>query len=59
MVTLKRGLGDGFEALVLTVDSLVYNNREIDVLNGLMFPPRVAPCNAFDIILPRAGSLEH
>jgi isopentenyl diphosphate isomerase/L-lactate dehydrogenase-like FMN-dependent dehydrogenase len=51
MVTVKRALDSGFEALVLTVDSPVYNNREIDVRNGLVFPPRVTPRNAVDAIL--------
>ena len=50
MVTVKRALDAVFEALVLTVDSPVYNNREIDVCNGLMFPPRITPRNAFDAI---------
>jgi len=51
LVTVKRALDAGFEALVLTVDSPVYNNREIDVRNGLVFPPRITPRNAIDGIL--------
>ena len=47
-VTIKRSLDAGFEGLVVTVDSPVYNNREIDVRNGLVFPPRVTLKTAFD-----------
>jgi (S)-mandelate dehydrogenase len=51
VVTVKRALDAGFEALVLTVDSPVYNNREIDVRNDLSFPPRVTLRSAIDGIL--------
>lgn len=47
-VTIQRALDAGFEALVVTVDSPVYNNREIDVRNGLVFPPRVNMKTAID-----------
>jgi (S)-mandelate dehydrogenase len=49
-VTIKRALDAGFEALVVTVDSPVYNNREIDVRNGLVFPPKVTLKTAIDSI---------
>ncbi len=51
LVTVKRALDAGFEALVVTVDSPVYNNREIDIRNGLVFPPRITPRTAIDGIL--------
>lgn len=51
LITVKRALDAGFEALVLTVDSPVYNNREIDIRNGLVFPPRITPRTALDSIL--------
>ncbi len=44
----QRALDAGFEGLVVTVDSPVYNNREIDVRNGLVFPPRVTLKTAID-----------
>ncbi|MBT5570840.1 MAG: alpha-hydroxy-acid oxidizing protein [Alphaproteobacteria bacterium] len=47
-VTIQRALDAGFEALVVTVDSPVYNNREIDVRNGLVFPPKVTLQTAVD-----------
>ena len=50
-VTVKRALDAGFEALVLTVDSPVYNNREIDTRNGLTFPPKVTVQTAIDALL--------
>jgi isopentenyl diphosphate isomerase/L-lactate dehydrogenase-like FMN-dependent dehydrogenase len=46
--TVDRAREAGFEALVLTVDSPVYNNREIDVRNGLVFPPKVTLQAAID-----------
>ena len=48
LVTVKRAFDAGFEALVVTVDSPVYNNREIDIRNGLVFPPRVTLRTAID-----------
>ena len=47
-VTVQRALDAGFEALVVTVDSPVYNNREIDVRNGLVFPPRITRKSVVD-----------
>lgn len=49
-VTVQRALDAGFEGLVVTVDSPVYNNREIDVRNGLVFPPRITPKTAMDAV---------
>ena len=51
LVTAKRALDAGYEALVLTVDSPVYNNREIDVRNGLKFPPTIGARTALDVML--------
>ncbi len=51
LVTVKRVYDAGFEALVLTVDSPVYNNREIDIRNGLVFPPRPTLRSAIDSAL--------
>jgi len=51
LVTAQRALNTGFEALVLTVDSPVYNNREIDIRNGLKFPPKVTARTAVDSLL--------
>lgn len=50
-VTVGRARDAGFESLVVTVDSPVYNNREIDVRNGLVFPPRITPKAAVDGLL--------
>ena len=35
----------------MTVDSPVYNNREVDVRNGLVFPPRITFKTAIDSLL--------
>ncbi|MAU87468.1 MAG: alpha-hydroxy-acid oxidizing enzyme [Rhodobiaceae bacterium] len=51
LVTAKRALDAGYEALVLTVDSPVYNNREIDTRNGLKFPPTISTRTALDVML--------
>ena len=51
LVTAKRALDAGYEALVLTVDSPVYNNREIDTRNGLKFPPTISARTALDAML--------
>ena len=50
-MTVKRAQDAGFEGLVLTVDSPVYNNRETDIRNGLVFPPTIKLNNAIDAIL--------
>ncbi|MBN07719.1 MAG: alpha-hydroxy-acid oxidizing enzyme [Rhodospirillaceae bacterium] len=51
LVTVNRALDAGYEALVLTVDSPVYNNREIDVRNSLKFPPTIDTRTALDVML--------
>ena len=51
MVTVKRAFEAGFQALVLTVDSPVYNNREIDIRNGLVLPPRPTARSSIDSLL--------
>ena len=48
LVTVARARDAGFEALVLTVDSPTYNNREFDIRNGANFPPRVTLQSAID-----------
>ena len=48
LVTVARARDAGFEALVLTVDSPTYNNREFDIRNGANFPPRVTLRSAID-----------
>lgn len=48
LVTVRRARDAGFEALVLTVDSPTYNNREFDIRNGANFPPRVTLQSAID-----------
>lgn len=41
MVSIDRARDAGFAALVVTVDSPTYNNREIDIRNGATLPPRI------------------
>jgi isopentenyl diphosphate isomerase/L-lactate dehydrogenase-like FMN-dependent dehydrogenase len=48
MVSVDRARDAGFEALVVTVDSPTYNNREIDIRNGATLPPRVTLKSAVD-----------
>ena len=48
MVSVARARDAGFEALVVTVDSPTYNNREIDIRNGATLPPRVSLKSAID-----------
>ena len=48
LVTVARARDAGFEALVLTVNSPTYNNREFDIRNGANFPPRVTLRSAID-----------
>ncbi len=50
LVTVARARDAGFEALVLTVDSPTYNNREFDIRNGANFPPRVTLRSAVDSV---------
>lgn len=49
--TVIRARDAGFEALVLTVDSIVYYNRKLDVRNGMTFPVRIAPKTVLDAAL--------
>lgn len=48
MVSVERARDAGFEALVVTVDSPTYNNREIDIRNGATLPPRVTLRSTLD-----------
>ena len=48
MVSVDRARDAGFEALVVTVDSPTYNNREIDIRNGATLPPRITVKSAID-----------
>jgi isopentenyl diphosphate isomerase/L-lactate dehydrogenase-like FMN-dependent dehydrogenase len=48
--TVLRARDAGFEALVLTVDSIVYYNRRWDTVNGMGFPVRFTPRNVLDAI---------
>ncbi len=49
--TVVRARDAGFEALVLTVDSIVYYNRKFDVRNGMTFPVRLTPKTVLDAAL--------
>jgi isopentenyl diphosphate isomerase/L-lactate dehydrogenase-like FMN-dependent dehydrogenase len=51
LVAVERAQRAGFDALVLTVDSIVPYNREWDVRNGMTFPVRVTPRNLIDTLL--------
>ena len=51
LLTVERARDAGFEALVLTVDSPTYNNREFDTRNGVVFPPRTTLRSAIDGVL--------
>jgi isopentenyl diphosphate isomerase/L-lactate dehydrogenase-like FMN-dependent dehydrogenase len=60
LIAVERAEKAGFDALVLTVDAVVWHNREVDVRNDVSFPMRITPRNAFDAALhPRwlAGTL--
>ncbi len=48
--TIERAREAGFEALVLTVDSIVYYNRKWDVRNGMTFPVRITPSTVLDAV---------
>jgi (S)-mandelate dehydrogenase len=48
LVTAARARDAGFEALVVTVDSPTYNNRESDIRNGAVYPPKVTLQSAVD-----------
>jgi L-lactate dehydrogenase (cytochrome)/(S)-mandelate dehydrogenase len=48
---VERAERAGFEALILTVDSIVWYNREADTRNGVTFPFRVTPGNLLDTLI--------
>lgn len=48
--TVVRAREAGFEALVLTVDSIVYYNRKWDIRNGATFPVRITPRTVIDTL---------
>lgn len=48
--TVLRAREAGFEALVLTVDSIVYYNRRWDIENGMVFPVRMTPKVVLDAL---------
>jgi isopentenyl diphosphate isomerase/L-lactate dehydrogenase-like FMN-dependent dehydrogenase len=51
LLAVDRARRAGFEALVLTVDSIMPYNREFDVRNGASFPLRITPRNLIDTLL--------
>jgi isopentenyl diphosphate isomerase/L-lactate dehydrogenase-like FMN-dependent dehydrogenase len=51
LLAVDRARRAGFEALVLTVDSIMPYNREFDVRNGASFPLRITPRNLLDTLL--------
>jgi L-lactate dehydrogenase (cytochrome)/(S)-mandelate dehydrogenase len=51
LVSAARARDAGFEALVVTVDSPTYNNREFDIRNGAAIPPRITPRAVIDSAL--------
>lgn len=51
MKTVVRAREAGFEALVLTVDSIVAYNRKWDTRNGVTFPVRFTPRNVWDALM--------
>ena len=48
LTTVARARDAGFEALVLTVDSPTFNNREFDIRNGASTPPKITVKTALD-----------
>lgn len=48
LVSVARARDAGFDALVVTVDSPTFNNREFDTRNGASVPPRVSLKSAID-----------
>jgi L-lactate dehydrogenase (cytochrome)/(S)-mandelate dehydrogenase len=48
---IERAQAAGYEALVLTIDNQVLGQRERDVRNGFIVPPRVTPRNILDMVL--------
>src|SRR5215212_11987730 len=51
LLAVDRARRAGFEALVLTVDSIMPYNREFDVRNGASFPLQITPRNLIDTLL--------
>lgn len=49
--TAIRAREAGFDALVLTVDSIVYYNRRWDIENGMVFPVRMTPKVVLDALM--------
>jgi L-lactate dehydrogenase (cytochrome)/(S)-mandelate dehydrogenase len=49
--TVERARDAGFAGLVLTVDSSTHNNREWDIRNGAVFPPKVTGRTVVDGLL--------
>jgi L-lactate dehydrogenase (cytochrome) len=45
---VDRAAGNGYEALVLTVDSIVLGRRERDVRRGFELPPKIGPGTLVD-----------
>jgi len=48
LTSVARARDAGFEALVLTVDSPTFNNREFDIRNGARTPPKITVKTALD-----------
>lgn len=48
--TVARARDAGFEALVVTVDSPTFNNREFDIRNGASTPPKITVKTALDAL---------
>lgn len=44
---VQRCKASGYQALCLTVDTMVAGNRERDLVNGMTMPPRITPANFF------------
>lgn len=44
---VQRCKASGYQALCLTVDTMVAGNRERDIVNGMTMPPRITPANFF------------
>jgi L-lactate dehydrogenase (cytochrome) len=40
---IERARAEGYDGLILTVDTLVAGKRERDIVNGLSLPPRLTP----------------
>lgn len=48
LTTVARARDAGFDALVVTVDSPTFNNREFDIRNGAQTPPKITFKTALD-----------